>query len=179
MNGIGTSIQRMFISSDDDSLDWTEPPEPLPAHVSAALSCLALALAPHKNAKPNSLAMEADTSTREDGELIKEPIHDIPLTTLAASTANLGVKYPSNTLTSRSRQMARRAVSDTSVALAHRRRSSYQPILRLEQEPTTIPGKVVNDVICLAAVAVDWAECIVIVVYRIVLSVRLGRRATM
>jgi hypothetical protein len=43
-------------------------------------------------------------------------------------------------------------------------------------EPRTIPGRLVHDLICLMAILVDFVECAVVVIYRVVLDMRYGQR---
>jgi hypothetical protein len=89
--------------------------------------------------------------------------------------------------------------SDGSVALAHRRRLSQQAavlsgsqirhdgqqypkdIVKRDgdeewQEPTTIPGRLVHDILCLLAILVDFIECAVVIIYRVIIDMRYGQR---
>jgi len=203
-------------SSDEDSDQYSEPPAPLPPHVSAALSSLALALAPHADL-PGSIPRLPKRSPRERRldiaayELLSEavrarqidwanadqktdPIADwrIPdsLETndspdmMSESITRLGLQ-PSRL---HARPMATRTVSsgtDASLALAHRRRPSSLPLDLVqtlcfeEWELVTIPGKVVHDIICLLAIMADWVECVVIVMYRVLIDIRYGRRGSL
>jgi len=90
----------------------------------------------------------------------------------------------------RARPMAIRTVSsgtNTSLALAHRRRPSNlvneiaMSSLGLGmdgwEEPRTIPAKVVHDLICLIAIVADCVEGVVVVLYRVMIDIRYGRRA--
>lgn len=43
-------------------------------------------------------------------------------------------------------------------------------------EPRTIPGRLVHDLICLMAILVDFVECAVVIIYRVVLDMRYGQR---
>ena len=91
--------------------------------------------------------------------------------------------------------MVTHASSDGSIALAHRRRSSQQvPTLQAIQlrkrvsmvqsefssmEMQTIPGRLVHDFICLMAIMMEFVECTVVIVFRVVIDVRYNRRSSM
>lgn len=209
-------------TSEDDSDQYSEPPAPLPPHVSAALSSLAIALAPHHD---TSSPIPSKGSLREPGlevvayELLSEAVRvrrinwadtDKHLEVFAPNLAwgkpaesAEASEYPdevseSNTALRparldarpRARPMAIRTVSsgtNTSLALAHRRRPSNlvneiaMSSLGLGmdgwEEPRTIPAKVVHDLICLIAIVADCVEGVVVVLYRVMIDIRYGRRA--
>jgi len=118
--------------------------------------------------------------------------------TVASST----VKYRSTTpLRRKARPLSFRNSSDGSISLAHRRRLSQQivalstadrpseeededvwEVIQDEagqatwHEPRTIPARLVHDLICLMAILVDFVECAVVVIYRVVLDMRYGQR---
>ncbi|RXK37562.1 hypothetical protein M231_05187 [Tremella mesenterica] len=48
-----------------------------------------------------------------------------------------------------------------------------------EREPNTIPGRVVNDIICLLFLVLDWIEMLAVAVYRVIMDIRYGQRATL
>jgi hypothetical protein len=48
----------------------------------------------------------------------------------------------------------------------------------LENEPSTIPGRMVNDVFVLFAILLEWMECGVIVILKLALDVRYRHRTT-
>ncbi|ORX36026.1 hypothetical protein BD324DRAFT_651931 [Kockovaella imperatae] len=211
-------------------------PEPLPAHVSAALSSLALALAPATISPYSKTAY----SEAERDSLMQKITRSLPRIKWALSIVSpLARKGPMAELVSSSEedespdelgtedpwaapssaihrpgldQMRRRAAyrlslplparptvdrqtSDSSIALAHRRVSSQQlPTLRTirdSQAPVmvqsefcavemqTIPGRLVHDLICLLAILLEFVECTVVIVFRVVIDVRYNRKSTM
>ncbi|KAK4687516.1 hypothetical protein P7C73_g2593, partial [Tremellales sp. Uapishka_1] len=75
------------------------------------------------------------------------------------------------------------------LALAHRRVSSRNVIptaksLKLEitlenNEVITIPGRLVNDLICLLEIVMDHVEWMIIILYRLILDIRYGPKTTL
>ena len=206
------SPEGMESDDEDDYEHYYEPPAPLPAKVSAALSSLAIALAPHHEysgprSSPNlheqGPSVEAFKLARIPGRDRSDP----PLVEMEEKPSTPGWEdvesweeidnhvvrcQPSSTVRAAPKLHVRpipvRGISsgtDTSVALAHRRRPSGLPkdSVRandaLDLEPTSIPAQVVHDVLCIIAIIVEWVECAVIVIFRILVDIRYGRRATL
>ena len=119
----------------------------------------------------------------------------------SATVASKTLKYQGISPRPRARPSSFRNSSDGSISLAHRRRLSQQIVVKsaatqtLEPEdegvwevisddkeptalyePRTIPGRLVHDLICLMAILVDFVECAVVVIYRVVLDMRYGQR---
>ena len=244
------------LTADEDgrsiiSEGYFQPPAPLPAGVSAALSSLALALAPYTSPAPpramvgsrrpgssghladdedmnvfdETFAMRkirwADTtrsslhgSSSEEG-VVTESVFSLPRSksqalTMSSRSAPSGFHAKSPLGSKRERQVvisprppmrpaSLRHSSDGSVALAHRRRLSQQAavlsgsqirhdgqqypkdIVKRDgdeewQEPTTIPGRLVHDILCLLAILVDFIECAVVIIYRVIIDMRYGQR---
>lgn len=66
----------------------------------------------------------------------------------------------------------------TNLRAATRTRTRFGPAGALESEPSTIPGKMVNDVFVLFAILLEWMECGVIVILKLALDVRYRHRTT-
>jgi hypothetical protein len=228
---------------------FCEPPAPLPPRVSAALSTLALALAPYASPHPSRIApgvprsgysenddsssdnvfamrkirwadatkLSIESSAGSDDVVLYDSVFSLPKGShsLNSSTSSAGaapvaqsdVPLPKiSPKLRRPRPTNARQSSDGSVALAHRRqvsrRSANAPsgkagitgededawetlvddVKRDEfvtLEPRTIPGKIVHDLICLIAILVDFLECSVVIIYRVILDMRYGERPSM
>ncbi|RSH92804.1 hypothetical protein EHS25_008250 [Saitozyma podzolica] len=66
----------------------------------------------------------------------------------------------------------------TNLRAATRTRTRFGLAGALENEPSTIPGKMVNDVFVLFAILLEWMECGVIVILKLALDVRYRHRTT-
>jgi hypothetical protein len=66
----------------------------------------------------------------------------------------------------------------TNLRAATRTRTRFGRAGALENEPSTIPGKMVNDVFVLFAILLEWMECGVIVILKLALDVRYRHRTT-
>lgn len=252
------SPRRPVTESDDDgrsvfSDGFYEPPAPLPPRVSAALSSLALALAPYASPHPSridtslpeSSYSEGDESNDSDSvlamrkirwadttksslessagsdEVVSDSVFVLPKrpTRSASAASSTGTAFGGRSISRpsrvspwfRPRPTNARQSSDGSLSLAHRRRASQQAVPQLGavgkgkakidnddhegaweavneedprqvsdfREPRTIPGKVVHDLICLIAILVDFVECAVVIIYRVILDMRYGERPSM
>ena len=250
---IRPSPARSRLDDDEDgrsvySDGYDELPAPLPPRVSAALSSLALALAPYVSPHPSRIVAGLPDSSYSEGdesnssasvlalrkirwadttkssmesstgsdECVSDSVFTLPrqatlppMLSASAGTASTGRSSARSSKISprfRPRPTNARQSSDGSIALAHRRTVSQPsaPFLSSSgkakqsseeededaweavaddddahsryREPRTIPGKVVHDMICLLAILVDFAECAVVIVYRVILDMRYGDR---
>lgn len=202
---------------EDSEDEWTESPAPLPPKVSAALSSLAIALAPGRwdDATTNGDSLSRGSLRKEEGDeegfgLLGRDVSVRSRTGLgglsggrqeqeSGSDLQESVVHPDDSappltraLSMPERPTASRSISTStttsiSLALAHRRINPTshastlvseleQDVEDEEEEATTIPGKIVNNILNLLSLLIDFIEWFVLVVWRVCVELRHGRR---
>jgi hypothetical protein len=174
-------------------------PFAIPANASSGLSSLAMALAPNSPLSTKK-SRQVTPSRKRTPERVSPVVQEDGFDTgsfkpkkgrknwIRPLQLSVARGLDSNTISVQQRPMMfPRTSSDGTIALAHRRlrldgtnEESMEKQIRRnrpEMELYSIPARLVNDVIVLLSILLEWVEMMIIIVWRVFVAVRYGRES--